>query len=833
MIDDTPHTLDEIKATLADNAEALAVDLFGKPTRRTGAILYFGKKYSTLVNISGKYQGRFRSWETDESGSMLDAIIFAYSCSFKDAIDHAKGWLGIADDNPLPRRKPIARPVVDVDTDEIAREKQARQIWDASKPVYGTPGEVYLKGRAINASEWPETVRWNNSGFLVVASTVKNKITQVQRIYINADGTPKLDDDGRKIKRTRGPSHGGSVRFDGKDGPLHLAEGPETGLSVWHSTGYETWVSLGSIRADLSDVSLDRTIIICKDDDAKKAPSRKALRDRVRQWRREGRTVHERLPFELSRRNKMDFNDALKEYGPDYVRQRLTPSNVIPLPSTLTLADARKQTARKTRESIEELAQWDGEGDQPVHCLKVGLGIGKTEEAIKHTIKWVKEGRGSVVYAVPSHNLSSDLLARFNDAAGNVSVAVWKGRAWKPKDDSAPMCQNIDVVKEVQRITGDPQETVCRKELENGSVQKCPYYDGCLYQAQRQQQADIWITAHHSLFSDKPEAIDKPSLLVIDESFYQAGLRGLDGHHSVISIDQINASTLHGRTDMGFSADLDATLGVARRLLGQAITSLDTGPLPSETLVSLGLTSEDCISASKAEWMRKVHVNIYPGMPDAAFKDAIKKASINAELARMSRLWKELANLIDGPHELSGRISIEYQEDKKNKTSYRVLRMKGIDNIKEGWIAPTLHIDATMRMDLIRAYFPQAKLKADISAETPHQKVTQYYDKTFSKWFLNDNAKQIDKLWSKAKAMAISKGGNWLVVMQKSIEDQIRERYKIPSFIDLAHHNNVAGIDRWRDVSGIIVIGRTQPPPGGPESIVGALTGGHIPPIDI
>lgn len=90
--------LSTIRERLADNAEVLALELFGQPTHRTGQKLSWGRKGSTVVNIAGRYRGRFKSWETDEGGSMLDAIMFAMGCNFNEAVDWAKRWLGEDDD---------------------------------------------------------------------------------------------------------------------------------------------------------------------------------------------------------------------------------------------------------------------------------------------------------------------------------------------------------------------------------------------------------------------------------------------------------------------------------------------------------------------------------------------------------------------------------------------------------------------------------------------------------------------------------------------------------------------------------------------------------------
>ena len=71
--------------------------------------------------------------------------------------------------------------------------------------------------------------------------------------------------------------------------------------------------------------------------------------------------------------------------------------------------------------------------------------------------------------------------------------------------------------------------------------------------------------SHHALFTSKPEAIPTPSLLIIDESFWRAGIRGGDeGHPVVVSEDQIASRPYKtkavGGDDLFGTADLDATL---------------------------------------------------------------------------------------------------------------------------------------------------------------------------------------------------------------------------------------------------------------------------------
>jgi putative DNA primase/helicase len=846
-MDDRPP-LDDLKAYLAENAEALAIDLFGLPKSRSKRQLCWGNKSSLVVTLSGKYAGKFRSWEENHGGSMLDAIAFANDSSFTDAIEWARRWRG---EDPLPRPKRHKPVISNVDDEEKRRIEAVKKIRADSIAIGSTPGEQYLRSRAITPDaqqQWPESVRWHPGGYLVfVCTSPQGETTAIQRIYVQPDGTPKLDN-GRKVKRSLGPRYGGAVHFEGgrhggSASPLCIAEGPETALSVWSATGYETWAALGQVNSvSLKSVPLDRTIIVCRDDDAHIAPSKKAVRDAIREWRKEGRTVLDVLPWKMSRRDKSDFNDALKEHGKTYVRARIEGVLNTKIPSHLNdlpILEARKKLARETDDAVNDLWQHQPAGnlpavyvfsdetgqleeEQPVNVLKVGLGIGKTREGISAAIRWHKQGRGPIVYAVPTHHLSGEVLSRIKEQAkGEITVEVWRGReAQDPESDGDQMCLDLDAVRAVQSVGGNAQELVCAKD-----GRKCALFDICGFQRQRQKKADMWVVSHASLFSEKPEAIQAPSLLIIDEAFWQQGVRGTGNEKVLISTEDLRATP--GAPSASTMADLTVELKPIRHKLIEALDGRD-GPIRSEWLD--GLTADQCRSAAKMEWQRKIKVNVYPGMSREDRALAIKAAQGNIGIERMARMWREMAYVIENEIAVSGRLSFDDITDEKTRSTYKAIRVIWRTDIKKGWKAPTLHYDATMQMDLVREYFPQAVLRAEIEAATPHQIVTQYHDKTFSSWTLK-NEKQVDKLWLWSKAKAMRSGGRWLVVVQKHVEDSIRARHKIPSFIDIAHHNAIAGRDEWRDVRGLIVAGRTAPPPIPVEQIAGALSGKHIEPV--
>jgi putative DNA primase/helicase len=812
----------ELKQALKDNAESLALELFGQPVRQIRQQWTWGRKSSTVVTVGGRWRGHFKSWETLEGGSMLDAIMFAHGSEFDDAKEWARNWLG---DDPYIRRPVNIQqyPVIDVDAEEIQREKAARKIWQETVPLNGTPAETYLYSRAITS--WPDiAVRYHaKSNSLIVGSIAPSgNITAIQRIFLTPDGRAITDEDGSKRKRSFGPIKNGAVHLPGTTEALLLAEGPETGLSAWGATEIETWVGLGAVgNIKLDNVPLDRPIILCRDDDGRNAPSLKNLKRRITQWKREGRTVLSATPHEFSRADKSDFNDVLQESGYHQVSRRIRSvlSPVTQEASKTPVSWARQALQANVSKAVSQLWNESGEEVPPAVGMKVQVGLGKTEAAIEESVKWVNAGHGNVVFAVPTHRLGGEIIERVKSKAGaNIQVAIWRGREADDPDTGEKMCRDIETVKSVQNVGGDPQSLVCIK-----GEKKCPYFDVCGYQKQRQQTGQIWIVAHHALFTQKPEVIPKPSLCIIDETFVSAGMRGISGSPIMVSERQLEKLPNSNFGTMK-TADLVADLKPIRDKLLALVKDQDDDQLSRQAVIDAGLTSEECKQAAKREWERKIDVDIYPGMSADERKKKLSAAKENSEIPRMARMWKLLEELIDIDHDRSGTLSIK--EESNEGATYRGVRLKWRESIRDGWKAPTLHVDATMEPELIRSYLPNIKILDEIKAATPHQKITQYVDRSFSKYALIRNDSDfIDKVWQWCEHRARVSGGKWLVVIPKDAEEIIREKYDIPEYISLAHHKAISGRDEWKDVRGLIVVGRTLPPTHAVESITGVLTG--------
>lgn len=116
----------------------------------------------------------------------------------------------------------------------------AQRIWDQSVPIANTVAERYLSARGITCCPLPPTLRFNSGCWHGPTSTRHPALVAlieggegfaVHRTFLRPDGTGKADLRGGN-KMMLGKARGGAVRLTEADGPLVIAEGIETALSL-------------------------------------------------------------------------------------------------------------------------------------------------------------------------------------------------------------------------------------------------------------------------------------------------------------------------------------------------------------------------------------------------------------------------------------------------------------------------------------------------------------------------------------------------------------------------------------------------------------------------
>lgn len=463
----------DVRDALNNKAVKLVSHLLGaEPNRRLGnrRAKRWGHKGSLVLEVTGQKRGLWFDHETGEGGDLIDLIRKYPVRDFGGAVQWAREWLGWGDGTaPEPRKShELRREREEREAREAARQARAearRAGWAKAKfamagPIEGTPGEVYLREtRGTDVADFPDAFRWHEGERAVVCAVTNDggEIVAAQMIAVTPDGkkdSGRLPDKGG-AKTSIGPVGSGAVRLPGPaNGPDCIAEGPETGLTIWAATGYETLILLGGLRRAERIAPAGRRAILCKDDDKRISPSGNSVRSALRALRAKDIDVREAGPFEIRRGDKRDFNDLAKERGLAAVRERINMAaidaeNVIQF---IPISDARRQVDERVRnfldlveakkKSEEADSSEDGTeivGDEcdpaslphvrspPVHALGITVGVGKTEATLRHVLRTLVRLREAgderaVAIAVPEHRLSEDVAARFSDMVSQAGL---------------------------------------------------------------------------------------------------------------------------------------------------------------------------------------------------------------------------------------------------------------------------------------------------------------------------------------------------------------------------------------------------------------------------
>ena len=170
----------------------------------------------------------------DAPGGKLLAHCKKSGCAFRDLAIA----LGLnTGDFAKPDPAVIAQRKAEQWAEASRKAVQAQSVWNEAKPINGTFAETYLRGRGITCP-LPETLRfhgacWHQSGKrlpAMVALVEGADLPAVHRTYLRLEGHGKAAVD--PAKAMLGSVLGGAVRLAHAQGPLVVAEGIETALSL-------------------------------------------------------------------------------------------------------------------------------------------------------------------------------------------------------------------------------------------------------------------------------------------------------------------------------------------------------------------------------------------------------------------------------------------------------------------------------------------------------------------------------------------------------------------------------------------------------------------------
>jgi hypothetical protein len=250
----------------------LARYLCGEPNRRMSnrRELRFGRKGSLAVVIAGPKAGSWCDHETNEGGGPLDLIMVARECSFRDALDAARDFLGAALPDAAQEPPEIVLRPADRE-DEAERIARAMSYWKRSHDPRGTVVETYLASRCIALPDGVagDTIRFcpgPRSMVALLRDIRTNEPCGIHQTFLNADGT-KIE------KKMLGRAKGAAIKLSPDETVthgLHVGEGIESTLSFMMAGYAPAWAlgSAGSIAAFPVLPGIEALIIFTENDKA-------------------------------------------------------------------------------------------------------------------------------------------------------------------------------------------------------------------------------------------------------------------------------------------------------------------------------------------------------------------------------------------------------------------------------------------------------------------------------------------------------------------------------------------------------------------------------------
>lgn len=515
------------------------------------------------------------------------------------------------------------------------------------------------------------------------------------------------------------------------------------------------------------------------------------------------------------------------------LREGRLPPRAIPdiaapeLPEAHPAEAARARLDALLKEACATVEAWHvsgGLGPAPQIGVKATVGLGKSSAARRHvgalSRRLAAAGQPSRILILTSTLALADETAQgWRDDGAH--VAVLRGYLASHQTSGRPMCGDPEAVRTAMDAGEDVQKTACSAT----AARRCALFDGCLKQANRCEvaQADVIVAAYDALFTGfavQPESI---GLILIDEGFWAR------------SIEEQSGPTVEGFASEMLNAERRDHDGVAdlHDLRARAVAAFlanGAGPVRRRRLADAGLSVEEARFARGLEQRRLRDPGLFPGMSRELRKTAMRQVRINIGSRFYIAVWEAIGRLLAGGDGADGRLEIGAEDVRTGVRPLTVRRQKPIHHTLQG--KPVLHLDATLRLELARTLLPDLEV-SEIAAATPNMHL-RLITGPFGKGSLcdgpradpaerqrraNRRAECVDYVRWHARRFKRT-----LVVTYKDIEAGFAG---IPG-VEGAHFNAIAGLDVYRDVGLLIVLGRPLPGTDDLARLSAALFG-HVP----
>lgn len=434
-------------------------------------------------------------------------------------------------------------------------------------------------------------------------------------------------------------------------------------------------------------------------------------------------------------------------------------------------------------------------------AIKAAAGLGKTSKVISELcvgqVKYQKEVH--VEYYIPTHKLSSqvmdDLKAEYKIHAEriqeyeqpSINVSILKGRS---QSDNAgnPLCNKTEQVNELISLGYPVSSRLCKSKTD-----KCEYYTSCGYQKQfYAHKVDtkgitlpaVTVMTHQQLFLERHSFLPKPDFVVIDESFYQAGLEEI-----TIGEDVINLITSEGEPS--------SVIQALREFV------LDGKPL-LKSFRDINVSKEDILEEAKQHTFTGI-VNIEPNQHKDEQDKYLKSAP---KYLRFDYILTKIAEELETQQRDDSYI---LSVDRHKGTQLVFMKRKEM-NLPDG--VPILFIDADLNEDVIKLFRLDTKV---INIPVERKAIVHQFNKTLSAY---SRKKEHSQVTSQIHTfLNLFKADNkTLIVTTKKLRQELTgetddqaKQTGLFGEASINHYSNLRGLNDFKDYKTVVVLDRNQP----------------------
>jgi hypothetical protein len=436
---------------LHDNAEQVLKQILGEPKEKSNNQYRYGsKKGSLVVTLQGNKRGLWHDFQTGEGGNLLHLVAkqsgLDMKGDFRKVLVQAMGLLGTSEatvSSEIVTTKVHTHKLKGLTEEQKRSLKYARRLAHESQPIAGTLAERYLREhRGIALEKWPVSFRFHPAIYsrandaikpaLLIVAKDEGKTQAVQAIFLDEKTATKADV--KVQKQTWGIlSTGASVDVGNakiQTSPLYLAEGPETGLSIYAAMPHarvKITLSTSNFK-NIDSKTGNQPIVLCLDNDGHNPQTQKLIHFVAERLLAEGKQVWIAKPEEVGK----DYNDLLKEGGIEAVKnnieQAMTYADYCDQKSPIVTL--KSEVLSKLRETSSRLPFDPSAAEQFIFQEKEAIKLsGLTIEKFAHSTQKIERilAEKASEFITVSGSVSQQDINRYLNLSGNKAPKINQG----------------------------------------------------------------------------------------------------------------------------------------------------------------------------------------------------------------------------------------------------------------------------------------------------------------------------------------------------------------------------------------------------------------------